>query len=226
MAVAFTAAGLCDVKRTPVPGARQAAWPGYRGEGAIRKPALNRFVQSSTRLAFIVFVLVAGFTSIGHAAPSACPEHYPGGVSPGIERPQLAAETYELCFREFAVIYSGISRTPLASAEHLTRARGSGRGLRREDVFHREERLARPTGAPRRPCPLRVRPRAHGALRRHVHAGHSPRASRWPTWCRRTPVRTAASGRVSRRPSVTSPCGRARFGSSAGDLPGREPAPA
>ena len=99
-------------------------------------------VQSSTRLAFIVFVLVAGFTSIGHSAPSACPEHYPGGVSPGIERPQLAAETYELCFREFAVIYSGISRTPLASAEHLTRdSVQSGRGLRREDVFHEEERL-------------------------------------------------------------------------------------
>ena len=103
---------------------------------------MNRIVQSSTRLTFIVFVLVAGFTSIARAASSACPEHYPGGVSPDIVRPQLAAETYELCFREFAVIYSGISRTPLASAEHLTRdSVQSGRGLRREDVFHEEERL-------------------------------------------------------------------------------------
>ncbi|MBL6459552.1 DNA/RNA non-specific endonuclease [Belnapia sp. T6] len=76
------------------------------------------------------------------AAPSACPEHHAGGTAPDIIRPQLAAETRELCFQEYSVLYSGISRTPLAAAEHLTRERvEDARGLQRENAFHEEERL-------------------------------------------------------------------------------------
>ncbi|MBL6459494.1 DNA/RNA non-specific endonuclease, partial [Belnapia sp. T6] len=54
----------------------------------------------------------------------------------------LAAKTTELCFREYSVLYSGISRTPLAAAEHLTRERTEdARGLQWENAFHEEERL-------------------------------------------------------------------------------------
>ncbi|MBL6458968.1 DNA/RNA non-specific endonuclease [Belnapia sp. T6] len=77
-----------------------------------------------------------------YGAASACPEHHPGGAAPDIMRPQLAAETRELCFQECSVSYSGISRTPLAAAEHLTRERiQDARGLQRENTFHEEERL-------------------------------------------------------------------------------------
>jgi O-acetylhomoserine/O-acetylserine sulfhydrylase-like pyridoxal-dependent enzyme len=57
-------------------------------------------------------------------------------------RPQLAAEARELCFRQFAVVHSGVSRTPLAAAERLTRERvEAARGLERENAFHEEDRL-------------------------------------------------------------------------------------
>lgn len=96
------------------------------------------------RLVFILLVLAgtAGLAGAGDGAPTACPRHYPGGVAPDILRPQLAAETRELCFREYAVIHSGVSRTPLAAAERLTRARvRAARALERENAFHEEERL-------------------------------------------------------------------------------------
>ena len=76
------------------------------------------------------------------AASSACPQHHPGGAAPEIVRAQVAAETRELCFRQFSVVHSGVSRTPLAVAEHLTRERvRAARELRRENAFHEEERL-------------------------------------------------------------------------------------
>ena len=40
---------------------------------------------------------------------------------PVLTRPALQASTVGLCYEAFAVMYSGVSRTPLWSAEHLTR---------------------------------------------------------------------------------------------------------
>ena len=89
-----------------------------------------------------VALLACAVPGAAQAAASACPEHHAGGVAPDILRPALAAETRELCFEEYSLLYSGISRTPLAAAEHLTRARiEEAEGLRREGAFHEEERL-------------------------------------------------------------------------------------
>jgi endonuclease G len=94
------------------------------------------------RLSLTFLALICGLAGAAAAAPSACPQHHPGGAAPDIVRPQLAAETRELCFHEYAVIHSGVSRTPLAAAEHLTRERvQAARELRRENAFHEEERL-------------------------------------------------------------------------------------
>ena len=86
--------------------------------------------------------LAAALPGVATAAPSACPEHYPGGLAPDILRPTLAERARELCFRSYAVLHSGVSRTALAAAEHLTRERvQAARGLERENAFHEEERL-------------------------------------------------------------------------------------
>ncbi len=45
------------------------------------------------------------------------------GQPPAIKSPKLTAQTYPVCFSEIALLYSGIARTPLWSAEHLTAAR-------------------------------------------------------------------------------------------------------
>lgn len=99
--------------------------------------------MSRARYLVLTAVLMAGtIPGVARGASSACPEHHPGGAAPDITRPQLASQTRELCFREYSVLYSGISRTPLAAAEHLTRERvQDARRLQRQNAFHDEDRL-------------------------------------------------------------------------------------
>ena len=82
------------------------------------------------------------FLSIPSWATTQCPEHFAGGVAPTVTNPKLKARAREVCFEAFAVLHSGISRTPLYSAEHLTRANLNAAGkLSRKDSFHPESAL-------------------------------------------------------------------------------------
>jgi endonuclease G len=73
---------------------------------------------------------------------TACPEHFAAGQSPTITNPKLQPHTQEVCFEAFAVLDSGISRTPLYSAEHLTRQNlEEAKTLSRRDSFHPESAL-------------------------------------------------------------------------------------
>lgn len=88
-----------------------------------------------------------GHQSSEHTAQNLarCSQHFYGGVPPalvGEKGKKLARENYELCFDGFAVLYSGISKTPIYSAEYLTKNRIlSARTLTRKDGFHEETRL-------------------------------------------------------------------------------------
>ncbi|MEY5098308.1 MAG: hypothetical protein RJA36_1027 [Pseudomonadota bacterium] len=76
------------------------------------------------------------------AGPTACPQHFAAGQPPQIVNAKLRPQTRELCFEAFAVLHSGLSHTPLYSAEHLTRQNlEQARELPRRDSFHAEDRL-------------------------------------------------------------------------------------
>ncbi len=63
-------------------------------------------------------------------------------TAPAITRPTLQASTVGLCYEAYAVMYSGVSRTPLWSAEHLTRdSLERAKEVKREDSFHPETAL-------------------------------------------------------------------------------------
>ena len=75
-------------------------------------------------------------------AAETCPALFADGHAPVVVNPKLAARTVPLCFAAFAVLHSGLSRTPLYAAEHLTRASvADARGVARDDSFHEEPRL-------------------------------------------------------------------------------------
>lgn len=77
---------------------------------------------------------------------SRCSQNFYGGVYPEFTNSKLSKDTQALCFNGFAVMYSDVSRTPLWSAEHLTRKRlQQAKQIDREDSFHEESRL--PTSA-------------------------------------------------------------------------------
>ncbi|MBH2044159.1 DNA/RNA non-specific endonuclease [Polaromonas sp.] len=89
----------------------------------------------------LVFSLaVLGSASV--LASTACPQYFAAGQPPVITNPKLKPRTQELCFRAYAVLHSGVTRTPLYSAEYLTRKNVKNAGkLSRQDSFHAEEAL-------------------------------------------------------------------------------------
>ena len=71
-----------------------------------------------------------------------CPQHFAAGQRPLITRSKLQPRTQEICFISFAVLHSGVSRTPLYSAEHLSRQDLKNAGkLSRRDSYHAEDAL-------------------------------------------------------------------------------------
>ena len=86
---------------------------------------------------FIFVVLFLGLLSSAVlAAPTNCPQQYLGGQAPDFLNQKLAAKAEQICYDEFALIYSGITRTPLLSAEHLTQRELEVKHPRRHNAFH------------------------------------------------------------------------------------------
>jgi endonuclease G len=76
------------------------------------------------------------------AAAAACPQHFFTGTAPALANPKLAPKTRQICYSEFALLHSGLTRTPLWVAEHLTpRRAGEARELNRVDNFHVDPNL-------------------------------------------------------------------------------------
>lgn len=113
---------------------------------------MNLFQKSVAATAIACgLIATSGLFSIApafeaRAAQSRCATHYVDGRLPEIANRKLGAATTELCYGVFGVMHSGITRTPLWSAEHLTADHiAAARELSREDSFHAEKRL--PPGA-------------------------------------------------------------------------------
>lgn len=76
----------------------------------------------------------------GSLGSSACLSQFYREVPPYLARPSLQKNSYPLCFNGFNVMYSGVSKTPLWVAEHLTPKRLATK-IKREDNFHEETRI-------------------------------------------------------------------------------------
>ncbi|MCH7394587.1 DNA/RNA non-specific endonuclease [Acinetobacter dispersus] len=74
------------------------------------------------------------------ASNGACLKQFYRDVPPLLSKDSLKKDSYALCFNDFNVMYSGVSKTPLWTAEHLTPERLSIK-IKREDNFHEETRV-------------------------------------------------------------------------------------
>ena len=103
--------------------------PGFRSPGA-------------PGLLLLLLGLLAG--PAHGAEPPACQDQLWRGAAPRLVNTRLETETRELCFQGFALLHSGVSRTPLWSAEHLTAARvRAAETMERKNAFHAEPKLPR-----------------------------------------------------------------------------------
>jgi endonuclease G, mitochondrial len=119
--------------------------------------APRRPVRARRRLratAFVVLAIGSGpataqdtaqdlvFPALPALRGDACPQHFAAGRRPDLTNPKLAQGAVPLCFLGFAVLFSGLARTPLYAAEHLTAARlAEAQAVDRVDAFHPEEAL-------------------------------------------------------------------------------------
>lgn len=80
--------------------------------------------------------------AFAHAQTTGCDKHFFQKVTPEFTRPALQANSVGLCFEAFAVMHSGVSKTPLWSAQHLTReSLKAAKSVKRADSFHAESAL-------------------------------------------------------------------------------------
>lgn len=87
-------------------------------------------------------VLAAALLCHGAQASQMCPQHYVGGQAPQIQGDKMARATRELCYNVFGIMHSGVTRTPLWSAEHLKANNlAAAAELSRENSFHPELQL-------------------------------------------------------------------------------------
>ena len=71
-----------------------------------------------------------------------CPGHFAAGQPPRLTDPRLVNGAQALCYQAFAVLHSGLTRTPLYAAERLTARRvRAARGVERDSSFHAEPAL-------------------------------------------------------------------------------------
>jgi endonuclease G len=95
----------------------------------------------------IVAALLLTTASSAFAA-NACDSVFPNGDKPVLTNQKLAPKTRFLCFQDFAVLHSGVTHTPLWSAEHLTRdSLNAAKGLTRTNKFYEEPALPPGEGA-------------------------------------------------------------------------------
>lgn len=100
-------------------------------------------LKISATKTFIALMLSIAATPLAYAEDlSQCSTSFYGGVYPEFTNTNASKDTQSLCFDGFAVMHSGVSRTPLWSAEHITRERlQQAEQIDRDDSFHEESRL-------------------------------------------------------------------------------------
>jgi endonuclease G len=96
-----------------------------------------------THYAVALVLGMALFASpVAYANTETCPQHFAGGEAPAFINDKLAARTIALCFEAFAIMHSGLSRTPLWAAELITpESIAAARRVKRKNRFHAEPRL-------------------------------------------------------------------------------------
>jgi endonuclease G, mitochondrial len=98
--------------------------------------------QFQRRVSFLTLLLLLGSGVVFAAASIPPSSQYLNGEAPVILNMGMINKARELRYDNFIVMHSGISRTPLWSAEHLTKENLlEARKLERQEAFHHEARL-------------------------------------------------------------------------------------
>jgi len=91
----------------------------------------------------IVLFILLTLPLVSFAAQTSCPDHFANGQAPDLINEKLSAKSKEICYSGFALKHSGVTRTPLYAAEHLTKDRLlQAKGLKRNSKFYPDPNLS------------------------------------------------------------------------------------
>lgn len=95
------------------------------------------------KLVIAISIGVVSFANTAHASNlDYCKQIFYKKFEPILNNKKLAKDNHEICFSNFAVNYSGVSKTALWSAEYVTpESLKKAKTVSREDSFHEETRL-------------------------------------------------------------------------------------
>lgn len=118
---------------------------GPAGREASRALSGSRFTgcAGGFRLVLLTFAPLLLGSGASAREPSACATLYASGQPPAVVDPARRKGSRQLCFRSFAVLHSGVTRSPLYAAEAITpdAARAAMAFDYRDNRFHPETRL-------------------------------------------------------------------------------------
>jgi endonuclease G len=118
--------------------------PDFLGKPAIVATHTPTHITNPANSAPVVATTnVSGMSPTAGASDSNCADQLLNGKAPKLTNAALGSKTHKLCYMGFAVLNSGVTRTPLWSAEHLTAARvAAAQGLPRKNTFHADPNLS------------------------------------------------------------------------------------
>ena len=61
---------------------------------------------------FVAVFSIAACLAAPAWSATGCPQHFAAGIAPVVTNARLQSRTQEICFAAYAVLHSGISRTP------------------------------------------------------------------------------------------------------------------
>lgn len=100
-------------------------------------------IKSTWRFGFFYSLMCMSAANAGHF--SGCATQFYQQIPPQILRDSLKQQNYPLCFNGFGVLYSGVSRTPLWSAEYISPQRlKQAKTIGRQGEFYEEPRVSVP----------------------------------------------------------------------------------
>ena len=89
---------------------------------------------------FAAMLVTILWMTTANAAFEKCKNIFYNDSPPTITNPSLSQKSFDLCYSQFAVLYSGVSKTPIYSAEKLTKQNIlDGQAFKRSNNFHEEQ---------------------------------------------------------------------------------------
>ncbi len=103
----------------------------------------NSSISKNITLLVLLLAVSASSMALTGKGFANCQENFYQQTAPTYNDKNLLKNSYPLCFNGFAVMYSGKTKTPIWSAEHLTKQKVmQGKRLSRKNNFHEEMRIA------------------------------------------------------------------------------------